>query len=279
MSGTHYICPICRTPLSRSENGKSLLCTKEEKPHCFDISSAGYVNLDRGHSGGGDSKECVRSRSAFLESGHYAPISDKINELVSSFSANPSLLLDAGCGEGYYTSSLARKMGTSDVIGIDISKPAVEHAAKAAKRQNLSNVSYAVSSIFELPIADGSLDGIVSIFAPCPENEFFRALKCGGYLFVAAAGERHLLGLKKAIYQDVYMNEARADMPSSGFALVHKESLSYKINLGSNDEILNLFAMTPYYYRTSLADKEKLSALTCLETEVDIELSVYRKNG
>ena len=143
MKKTHYICPICHSELNVSDNGKSLLCAKEEKPHCYDISSAGYVNLDRGHSGGGDSKDCVRSRTAFLSLGHYSPISDKINALALEFCGDSPIILDAGCGEGYYTSALAKKAGTAEIIGIDISKPAVEHAAK-----NVANVKATTKNSF-----------------------------------------------------------------------------------------------------------------------------------
>ena len=279
MNMNHLICPICHTPLRLSENGRSFICKKDMKPHCFDLASAGYVNLDRGHSGGGDSKECVKSRRAFLNLGHYAPISSKINELARC-NAKPEILLDAGCGEGYYTASLAREIPAASVIGIDISKPAIEHAAKNAKRNNIENLFYAVSSIFELPFADGSIDCITNIFAPCPEEEFGRVLKRDGVLIIAAAGKKHLMGLKKVLYESVYMNEVRADLPSSaGLTPIDKTTLSYVINLSSSEEIENLFSMTPYYYRTSLSDKAKLASLTSLETEVEIEFSVYRKNG
>ncbi|MEE0969380.1 MAG: methyltransferase domain-containing protein [Clostridia bacterium] len=262
------------------ETGNSLICEKEIKPHCFDIASAGYVNLDRSHAGGGDSKECVKSRSAFLSLGHYKPISDKINELIGIFSPSPSIILDAGCGEGYYTVASSKEFLLSNFIGIDISKSAVEHAAKTAKREKINNLSFAVSSIFDIPMENSSIDCITSIFAPCPEDEFARVLKENGVLVIAAAGENHLLGLKKALYENVYLNEARADLPdTSMFRLCEKSKISYRIHLKDQAEISSLFAMTPYFYRTSISDKEKLSSLNCLDTEVDIEFSVYKRNG
>jgi 23S rRNA (guanine745-N1)-methyltransferase len=278
MNNNHFICPICRTKLSLSENGRCLLCQKEEKPHCFDISSAGYVNLLTGHGGGGDSKECVKSRSAFLDSGHYAPISEKICELLRNILRGECVILDAGCGEGYYTSAISGAFPDSYTYGIDISKPAVEYAAKRAKREGHDKNMYAVSSIFELPIADEVLDCITCIFAPCPENEFRRVLNRNGMLIVASAGKNHLMGMKKAIYDTVYPNEERADLPAaSDFELVAKETLSYTAELKKKDDIANLFSMTPYYYRTSLAGKERLLSLESLVTEVEVDFSIYRK--
>ena len=277
MKNNCFICPICGEKLHLSENGASLVCGKETKPHCFDIASEGYVNLDRDHAGGGDSKECVRSRTAFLDKGYYSPIASKMCEILNDITDDEGTLLDAGCGEGFYTSSFARSLTGMTVCGVDISKHAVRHGAKRAKKEGLENNVYAVSSIFALPFENESVDVVTSIFAPCPEEEFSRVLKRGGYLVIAAAGEKHLLGLKKALYDDIYMNEERADMPSVDFGLVKKEKLEFKINLRTNEDILNLFSMTPYYYRTSQRDKEKLTSLSSLESEIEIDFFIYRK--
>ena len=48
------------------------------------------------------------------------------------------------------------------------------------------------------------------------------------------------------------------------------------ITLTDNAQIMSLFAMTPYYWRTSPEDAEKLSAINELSTEVDIIISVYK---
>ena len=95
-------------------------------------------------------------------------------------------------------------------------------------------------------------------------------------LIVVASGKNHLLGLKRAVYDQVYFNDKRADMPVN-MELVEKHVVSYSIMLESAEEIRNLFSMTPYCYRTSEKDMQKLLALTSLETEVDVEIFVYRK--
>lgn len=280
MKMKHFICPICGTPLSLSDSGASLLCKREPKPHCFDIASAGYVNLDRSGKDSGDSKECVRHRSAFLEKDHYRPISDKISELAFKYTKEGSVVLDAGCGEGYYTANLAKAMRSSPVIGVDISKYAAEYGAKRAKREGITNLSFAVASIFTLPIESGTVGCVTNVFAPCPTEEFERVLIKGGILITVSAGERHLMGLKEALYESVYLNEGRADLPTEdGFTLIESANVSFAIKLSSNEEIKHLFAMTPYYYRTSQKDKEKLDSLSSLETEIQTEITVYRKNG
>jgi 2-polyprenyl-3-methyl-5-hydroxy-6-metoxy-1,4-benzoquinol methylase len=57
------------------------------------------------------------------------------------------------------------------VMGVDLSKFAADTAAKSARRERMnreeaSSTIYAVGSVFELPVADGSFDTVINIFAP-----------------------------------------------------------------------------------------------------------------
>jgi 23S rRNA (guanine745-N1)-methyltransferase len=160
-------------------------------------------------------------------------------------------------------------------VGFDLSKDAVNSASKRAKRDGLGNAFFGVASVFELPVADGSADAVINLFAPCAEDEYRRVLKPEGILVLAYAGREHLMGLKRCIYDSVYENELRADMPC-GMELLEERAVSYDISLSSNDDINDLFSMTPYYWRTSVADRKKLDGLERLDTRVDIRIAVYR---
>ncbi len=268
-------CPCCTERMNLSADGKSLICSAPRR-HCFDFASAGYVNLAPSHGAGGDSRDSVRSRSEFLNSGAYEAVSDAVNSVLCDYVSDGGLVIDAGCGEGYY-SCRAAEAGFR-VAGFDLSKDAVAQAGKRAKRDGLTNAFFGVGSVFELPMADGCADAVVNIFAPCAESEYSRALKDRGILAVAYAGREHLMGLKRHIYDSVYPNEPRSDMPKN-MELVEERRVFYKIKLTSEAQISSLFAMTPYYWRTSPEDKSKLEGLTSLETEVDIIIAIYRKNG
>ena len=93
---------------------------------------------------------------------------------------------------------------------------------------------------------------------------------------VVHAGKKHLLGLKKVIYDTAYANEERADLPQK-LDLLETQNLTYSIDVVGNDNIKNLFAMTPYYWKTSKSDVEKLDRQEKITTEIDIIFSVYRK--
>ena len=268
-------CPHCRAEMQVREEGSGVIACKGIKTHCFDISSVGHANFSRpSQSGGGDSAAAVKARNSFLDKGFYAPVAKAIEELASKYLCGEGVAVDAGCGEGYYTMHIARN-GYS-VFGIDISKPAVETASKRAKREECENAFFGVASVYEMPIKDGCVSVLTNIFAPCVESEYRRVLKKDGVLIVAYAGEDHLMGMKRMIYDNAYLNEAqRADLPSD-MKEIERVRVRYDIQCEDNDSVLALFSMTPYYWRTSKEDSEKLKSIDTLRTEVDVIISVYR---
>ena len=263
-------CPICSYPLTATADEKSCRCTGE-KSHCFDFSKSGYLNLLCARAKEGDSKEAIQARRLFLEAGYYQPLVEKILAILRQIPSHS--LLDAGCGEGYYTNQFA--VDGRVVLGIDLSKTGVDYAARRAK-QLQNRAGFAVASVFQLPVADAGIDIITNLFAPCAEEEFSRALKPGGHLLLVGAGEKHLLGLKRAIYEHPYKNEGRADLPKT-MELLDTVHLCYEITLESAEHIQALFSMTPYYWRTSPKDREKLNGIQTLTTEVEFDIFLFRK--
>jgi len=262
-------CPVCGAAGSADEAGKTFSCVGTKR-HCFDFSKSGYLNLClKGKEG--DSKEAVRARSLFLEAGYYLPLSEAVNRLLEELRAEA--VLDAGCGEGYYTNRMARQ-GRA-VLGADLSRHGVDHGARTAKRLS-SGAAFAVASLYELPVASESFDAVTNLFAPCAEEEFCRVLKAGGYLILVGAGERHLMGLKALLYDRPYLNPGRNDLPQK-MKLCRELRLRETISVQGNEMIRALFSMTPYYWRTSERDIAKLCGVETLETELDFDIFVYRK--
>lgn len=269
-----FICPKCGEILAK--NGSSLKCPKN---HCYDLAASGYVNLllsDMMNSKlPGDNKLMVNARRSFLSKEYYKPLADAFAETVCKYSENGCTILDAGCGEGYYTGIIAERLASdgksADIFGIDISKNAVNAAAKRYK-----GISFAAASIFHLPFGDCSCDILATLFAPYCGEEFRRVLKSGGIMVMAIPGERHLWGLKKAVYDKPYLNEVK-DYALDGFEFVGTEKLSYTISLDNAEDIRSLFSMTPYYYKTSEEGHKRLEALVSLDTEVSFEILTYRK--
>ena len=273
-----FYCPVCKRPLY--PEGGSLYC---QARHCFDRAKSGYVNLltaNQAHSRApGDNRRMVETRKAFLEAGYYAPLRKELCEMLASFALEcageePIALLDAGCGEGYYTGEMARTLCRSgkalEAMGIDISKWAVDLAAKRTKL-----VSFAVGSVFHLPLAEESCHIVTEIFAPFCREEYYRVLKNNGLLILVIPAPRHLWELKQAIYQKPYPNEAKP-YEIEGFSFLYREPVEFQMLLDSPEDIRNLFEMTPYAYKTSKEDTARLLQLNSLQTTAGFEILVYR---
>ena len=263
-------CPNCHTKFTPTIDGKSCYCSGKRR-HCFDFSKSGYLNLVGSQMKEGDSKEAIQARTLFLESGFYQPLADEICSILRKIPSE--YLLDAGCGEGYYTNQFAAD--GREVLGVDLSKSGIDYAARRAKKRQ-NGVGFAVASLFDLPVGDSSLDVVTNLFAPCAEEEFLRVLKPEGHLLLIGAGKNHLMGLKRAVYDQPYQNEGRSDLPKA-MEKIHSSQLHYEISLNSSEQIKALFSMTPYYWRTSLKDRLRLDELQTLTTELEFDIFLFRK--
>lgn len=267
-----FICPVCGAVLASAPH--SYLCPKG---HCFDIAKSGYVNLLQNSSKGhhGDDKLMVQARKTLFDKGYYSPLADKAAQILAEELPTEATLLDAGCGEGTYTerilSSVQACSKNVDIIGIDISKDAVAYAAKRSRAFRL-----AVASSSALPVPDASLDCVVNIFSPLISAEFLRVLKPGGLLLRIIPLERHLWELKELIYDTPYENDV-PDPQLEGFKLAGSWDVLYRIQLPSNEDIMNLFRMTPYYYKTGKNDQEKAMAANELDVRLQFRILLYHK--
>ncbi|MBQ4321309.1 MAG: methyltransferase domain-containing protein [Oscillospiraceae bacterium] len=260
-------CPVCGEELAPRE--RQLVCANG---HSFDVAKQGYVNLLRTGNGlkrHGDDAAMVQSRRAFLEKGFYAPIRDAVVRAAAPFAAE-GLILDAGCGEGYYTEAVSRVPGAL-VWGTDISR----EAAKACGKRG---ISCAVATSARLPLKDGAAKGVMCLFAPLENREFARILQPGGKLVLAVPLREHLWELKAAVYDTPYENPDPC-MTVPGFRLSGYEDVREMLHLTENGDILTLFRMTPYWYKTGRKDQEKLDKLTALDTRIAVRVAVYEKES
>ena len=267
-----FCCPVCGRALTKQEH--ALRC---EIGHSFDLARKGYVNLLRSNQSHnkrhGDDRAMVAARTAFLDAGYYSPLCRAIAKAAAVTEQNGPVVLDAGCGEGYYTAAVHEALkaaGKSPVIcGVDISREALI----AAHRRDPA-LQLAVASLADLPLADGCCDVILHVFAPLETAEFRRVLRPGGRLIRAVPLEDHLWSLKCAVYDRPYRNPP-PETTLPGFRLVDRQDLISEITLPSQSDIHALFMMTPYYYKTSRTDQEKLAGLSELKTETAFGLLIY----
>lgn len=263
------ICPVCALPLNREE--RTFKC---DKNHCFDLSKYGVLNLalsnkskDKRH---GDDKAMVVARRKFLENGYYENIRKTVSYLAEKH-GKKGVFLDAGCGEGYYTSAVAERTNPAEIYGIDISKEAVRYFKK-----RLPNSVAVVASIYKIPIKTNSVDILLSLFAPKSETEFSRLLSDNGILIRTTVLKEHLFELKQAVYDIPYENDCE-ETDLNGFEIIEEVTDDYFIEIKSNADIKALFLMTPYYYKTGAKDQAKLENLQKLKVKVQVKTTAYKK--
>lgn len=261
-------CPVCGENLVNT--GKLLKCSKN---HCFDKAKSGYVNLllvQQKHAKlTGDNPAMVRARRDFLSKNYYQNLQEMLFHTVKKYLPENSIILDAGCGEGYYTSKISKLAKTC--YGIDISKIAIDFASRKDKLTN-----YVVGSIFHLPVQDNSCDMLINIFAPYCSNEFLRVLKKNAYFIMIIPSTQHLWELKQAVYDRPYENQVK-NYSLENFNFLEKIAVNNKIFLDNSQDVQNLFQMTPYAYRTGAKEYERLQNLKSLEIQTAFEILVYQK--
>jgi len=266
-----FLCPVCHTPLDSGLKTRRCI-----NGHCFDrAAQGGYVNLlpsnRRGSSLPGDSPAMCRARTLFLEKGYYGVLRDTLCDIVTQFPA--AALLDAGCGEGYYTAALAKAFHeagkTVEILGIDLSTAALRHAGRQCP-----DGEFAVASLFELPLKDGSVDVITHLFAPMCEKEFRRVLSDGGTLVTVKPGAEHLWGLKESLYEKPYPNE-EDEIVYDGFQWMGRIIADDEITVQTNEDLRALYQMTPYAWKTAKNAAEQLLSRDTLTTKIEFLIDLY----
>ena len=155
------------------------------------MARSGYVNLlqpqDKKSKDPGDSAAAVAARRRMHDLGVTAPLLAAISDLLKL--TKDDVVLDAGCGDGFYLGNLE-----CHAHGVDLSIPAIDSAAKRypACEWIVANADRS------LPYADHSFSVVMSITARMNSAEFHRVLKEDGRLLVAIPAPDDLIELRGA---------------------------------------------------------------------------------
>ncbi|WP_167469576.1 methyltransferase domain-containing protein [Streptomyces rubrogriseus] len=264
-------CPTCRTRRLSPGPG-ALHCPVG---HTFDLARHGYASLLTGtRATSGDDADMVRSRDRFLSTGAYAPIRQAGARLATGPVSERVTVVDVGCGTGYYLAGVLDQLPGARGLGLDTSVRALRSAARAHDRA--AAVAWDVFRPF--PLADGTVDVVLDVFAPRNPAEFHRVLRPTGRLIVVRPTGRHLAELRGQVPRMVVIDPAkeqrlhRALDPFFEPMVTHR--VEYSVSLNRLD-VLDLVAMTPSARHVSRADLDDEGLLPDRVT-VSVLATAYR---
>lgn len=258
-------CPVCGKKIRFHAGG--LVCKKE---HRFDISSKGYVNfLQASKPMKGYDREFFNCRRRIFEAGYYDHIVDGVIETVRGSIKDRgagAAVVDAGCGEGFYSLALSRRLGGENVqlLAFDIAADAVKTAAKSD-----APVKWMVADITNIPVKAGMADCVLDVFTPANYGEFQRILADDGLVVKVIPGAGHMRQLREAASKQLrhkdYSNEEVLDYFLERFELVKRFTVSKTLPV-SGALLEDLIRMTPLLF-----DVEKGSLDLSAVTEITVE--------
>ena len=133
-----------------------------------------------------------------------------------------------------------------------------------------------MASVYHLPVGDAAVDLLINCFSPLALEEFRRVLRPGGvYLYVVPAA-RHLWELKQVLYERPYPNKEE-DIPYDGFSYLEVAAAQAMLDLPDRDTVFDLFAMTPYRWKTPRSGVARLEALDRLAVTASFRVHVFRR--
>lgn len=126
-------------------------------------------------------------RGESMAKGHWPMVS----QILDRMELQPGMAcVDVGCGNGYAVRAMAERVGeTGSVLGVDVAPAMIERAT--AHPENPRTVRFQVSAADHLPVAEDSMDRILSVEAIyyLPDSlaalkEWYRILKPGGSVWI-----------------------------------------------------------------------------------------------
>jgi 23S rRNA (guanine745-N1)-methyltransferase len=149
-----------------------------------------------------------------------------------------------GCGDGYYLGPLVRAHGIASSYGLDLSIAAVKLAAKTHR----SSLILRSDLLQPLPFGDGSMDLVVSIFAPRPLAEIHRVLAPGGRVLFVHPLAGHWQELRAFVPLAGIGAEKLSAEDLAGFTPLADKTVSEQRPL-TRDLLADLVEMSPSIHR------------------------------
>ncbi|HZM78126.1 MAG TPA: methyltransferase domain-containing protein [Candidatus Limnocylindrales bacterium] len=230
-------CPVCHHPLAGQ------IGLKCPRGHSFDVARQGYVHLGTGgRMPSGDTAEMVMAREEVQSAGLFAPLEEALIQTLTRAAPAARLIADLGAGPGRYLARILDERPEAQGLAFDVSKAALRRAARAHPRMG----AVLADAWARLPLADGSIDAIVNVFAPRNGREMRRILRPGGVLIVVTPTPVHLGELREAAgLLDVDpAKQERLSATLAGFTPAGDQTVRWRLDLMA-DQARKIIMMGP----------------------------------
>ena len=261
-----FACPICQENLTLVET--SLKCSNR---HSFDLAKFGYVNLaPQIKQSANYDKENFQNRQQILEAGFYQAILEGISDLLAT-KPSAKIVLDIGCGEGFYSRKLQEVHPEKTFYAFDISKDSIQIAAKSEPNWA---VNWFVGDLARLPIKDASMDILLDIFSPANYGEFRRVLSKDGILIKVIPTENHLKEIRQMVQDQLtkkdYSNQDIKEHFQEHFSIQSSQIVSLTKPI-TTEQRQALLSMTPLLFHV---DQSKINWSQLTEITIEAEILV-----
>lgn len=228
----------------------------------------------------GDTADMLDARAAFQGAGHFAPIAAAIAhafDAPTDARTAADAVLEIGAGTGYYLADVLDACPRRFGIALDVAKPAARRAARAHPRA----ASVLADAWRGLPLRDGTLTGVLSVFAPRNPAEVARVLAPGGRFVVVTPTARHLgelIGPLGMVRVDPDKDRRLADALAGTFTRTTHTLVEFPMKLSRTD-VTNVVAMGPSAFHGTPADDPRIAALPDItEVTASVTVSTYSPN-
>jgi 23S rRNA (guanine745-N1)-methyltransferase len=267
-------CPVCATPLHVATG--AVHC---QRGHDFDLARQGYLNLGTGRRPEtADTASMVAARERFVGSGHFAPIVERLQSVVTEHDPadSPGLVVDLAGGTGYYLArvldALPRRLG----LCIDLSAPALRRAARAHPRAAALG-----GDVWQrLALVDHCAAVVLSVFGPRNIPETQRVLVRGGILVVVTPNPTHLAELVEPLGM-VTVDERKPERLAAALADFDEcaqHDVTFRMAL-THADVTDVVAMGPSARHLAPVDLTELVATLADPIQVtgSVQVAAYRR--
>ena len=160
------------------------------------------------------------------------------------------VVVDLGCGGGLDVLLAAPKVGPKGrAVGIDMTPAMIERANANAAKQKLSNVEFHLANIDKIPLANSSVDCVVSncVINLAPDKgavlrEVFRVLKPGGRVAVSDIALKRELPKELAESVAAYVGCVAGAIPIAEYERLLREAGFASVQVVDTKKDLNAYA-------------------------------------